>query len=108
VIAALSITISVESLVVAGYAVWRKKPRFHLLASSLCANLFTQLFLWAGLLIFPQHYLITLSILEFCIWGFEAAVLYLYRYNRLNLREALLLSLIMNLTSFGIGWFLPV
>jgi hypothetical protein len=108
VIEALAITIPVESLVVAGYAMWRKKPRLHLQVSSLCVNLFTQLFLWGGLLIFQQHYLLTLSILEFCIWGFEAAVLHLYRYNRLNLREALLLSLMMNLTSFGIGWFLPV
>ena len=108
VIATLAITILVESVVITAYANWRQKPLKHLLVSSLCANLITQSFLWAGLLIFPKQYLITLFILEVCIWGMEAAILYLYPYNRLKLPEAILLSLVMNLVSLGVGWFLPV
>ena len=107
-IATLAITILVESAVVASYAIWRKKPLYHLLFSSICANLLTQVFLWVALNLFPHDYLITLFIAEICIWGIETFILYLYRYNRLTLREAMLLSLAMNLASFSIGWFLPV
>jgi hypothetical protein len=49
-----------------------------------------------------------LFISEICIWGMEAAILYLFRFNQLKLREAMILSLIMNLASLGIGWALPV
>jgi hypothetical protein len=108
VIATLAITILVESAVVASYAIWRKKPLYHLLFSSICVNLLTQVFLWVVLNLFPQGYLITLFIAEICIWGIEAFVLYRYRSNRLTLREAMLLSLMMNLASFSIGWLLPV
>ena len=107
-IATLAITIIIEGAVVTAYAIWRKKPLYHLLFSSICANLLTQVFLWAVLSIFPQAYLISLIIAEFCIWGIEAMILYLYRPNQLTLREAILLSLVMNLASFSIGWFLPV
>ena len=107
-IATLAITILVESTVVASYAIWRKKPFYHLLFSSICANLLTQVFLWIALNLFPQAYLITLFVAEVCIWGIEAFALYLYRDNRLTLHEAMLLSLAMNLTSFSIGWLLPV
>ncbi|MGD0750674.1 MAG: hypothetical protein ABSA23_04625 [Anaerolineales bacterium] len=107
-ISTLAITILVESAIVAFYATWRKKPLYHLLFSSICANLLTQVFLWAVLYLFPQAYLLTLFIAEICIWGIEAYILYLYRYNQLTLREAMLLSLVMNLASFFIGWLLPV
>ena len=107
-IATLAITILVESAVVAAYASWRQKPLKHLLASSLCANLFTQSFLWASLQLFPDHYLATLFIAEICIWGMEALFLYFYPYNRLKLHEAIVLSLVMNLASFSIGWLLPL
>ena len=107
-ITTLAITIFIESVIIAGYALWRKKPLAHLLLSSILANLFTQFALWVTLNVFTDHYLITLFIVEICIWGIKGAILYLYRYNRLNPGEALFLSLVMNLASFGIGWFLPV
>jgi hypothetical protein len=108
VIATLAITILVESAVVAAYAIWRRKPIKQLLVSSLCANLFTQSILWLVLNGFPDHYLMTLVIAEMCIWVVEAMILFLYRNNRLGLRESMLLSLAMNLASFGLGWVLPV
>ena len=107
-IATLAITILVESVVVTSYAIRRKKPLYHLLFSSICANLLTQVFLWVVLTLFPQAYLITLFTAEICIWGIEAFILYLYRCNQLTLREAMLLSLVINLASFSIGWLLPV
>jgi hypothetical protein len=45
---------------------------------------------------------------EFCIWGIESLILYFYRYNQLKLGEAIALSLVMNLASFSIGWFIPM
>ena len=107
-IAALAITILVESAVVIAYAIWQRKPLIHLLLSSLCANFLTQACLWAVINIFPHHYLETLLLAEVCIWAIEALLLFFYRCNRLKLLEAILLSLIMNLTSFGIGWLLPI
>ena len=107
-IATLSITILIESIVVAGYAFFHKKPVFHLLCACLLANLLTQPLLWLVLQVFFRNYLIVLFIAEFWIWIVESAILFLYPHNHLRLREALGLSLAMNLASFAAGWFLPV
>jgi hypothetical protein len=106
--ASLPITILVEGVIVAGYALHNKKPLIHLLLSSVVINLLTQSALWLALQAFFNHYLLTLLIAEACIWLVEGALLRLYPYNRLNLREAFGLSLAMNLTSFALGWLLPV
>jgi hypothetical protein len=108
VIVTLAITLLIESTIITVYALLRKKPLIHLLLSSVVANLFTQSLLWIVLNVFFGHYLITLFLAELCIWGIESLLLYFYPYNRLKLGEALTLSLVMNLASFGIGWFIPV
>ena len=107
-IVALAITLVTESTIIIVYALLSKKPLIHLLLSSVVANLFTQLLLWILLNLFLDHYLVTLFLAELCIWGIESMVLYFYRCNRLKLGEAITLSLVMNLASFGIGWFIPV
>ena len=107
-IVTLALTLLIESMIVTGYALCRKKPLIHLLLSSVVANLFTQSLLWILLNVIIGHYLITLFLAELCIWGIESLILYFYRYNRLKLGEALALSLVMNLASFGIGWLIPV
>ncbi len=107
-IATLSITILIESIIAGGYAGLRRKPVIRLLLSCLLANLLTQPLLWLVLQIFFQHYLMTLLIAEFWIWIIEALVLFFLPHNRLRLSEALSLSLVMNLASFVVGWFLPV
>jgi hypothetical protein len=108
VIATIGITILSESTVVAAYSFWRRKPLKHLLLSSIFANLFTQFFLWAVIYLFPNHYLPTLFISEIMILVMETIILFLYRPNRLRLRESIFLNLVMNLVSFSIGWVLPV
>ena len=45
---------------------------------------------------------------EVLIWGIESILLYSVPANQLPFKDAVLLSLSMNLTSFAIGWFLPV
>jgi hypothetical protein len=108
VIVTLAITLLIESTIITVYALLSKKPLIHLLLSSVAANLFTQLLLWILLNLFLDHYLVTLFLAELYIWGIESLILYFYRYNRLRLGEAITLSLVMNLASFGIGWFIPV
>ena len=104
----LSITIFTESLVVLGYCFWRKKPVRSILATSICANLVTQLFLWGLLRLFFQQYIKVLLIAETLIWLIEGVALYAVPTNRLGWRDALLLSLSMNLISFALGLFLPI
>jgi hypothetical protein len=107
-IATLLITIFVEGLVVIGYSLWRKKPIKPVLFTSICGNLITQSFLWIGLNLFFRNYLVTLLGAEILIWVIESGFLYSIPANHLDLKEAILLSLGMNATSFAIGWFLPV
>ena len=104
----LFVTLLLEAAVVSGYCVWRKKPLQPLLFSSICVNLFTQSLLWIALTLFFRQYLFTLILAEILIWAFEGLLLRALPANRLQLANALLLSLGMNLVSFGIGWFLPV
>jgi hypothetical protein len=108
VIVTLILTILIEAVVVSGFAFWRKKPAGRLLAASVAANILTQSLLWGILNLFPGHYLITLLVVEIFIWPLEGVILYFFPDTRLNWREALWLSLGVNLTSFGIGWFLSV
>lgn len=106
-IVSLLVTIIVEGVLVIGYSIWRGKPTVPILLTSVFANLITQSLLWVGLIFFFQHYLITLFVVEIFIWMIESVLLYLIPANKLNVSEAVLLSLIMNLVSFGLGWFLP-
>jgi len=46
--------------------------------------------------------------MELTIGLAESVLLYGIRVNQLSLREALGLGLLMNVSSFGLGWFLPV
>jgi len=108
VIETLSITILVEGVVCLGYSIWRRQPVRYLLITSVFVNLITQTLLWVALSLFYQHYLVVLLVAEIFIWVIESILLYGIRINQLKVREALFLSLCMNLASFGIGWFLPV
>lgn len=104
----LGITILIEALVGVGYSVWRKKPTLSILLTSVFANFITQALLWLALKILFQQYLLTLFISEILIWLIEAALLYVVRSNRLDFKKSLLLSFLMNASSFAVGWWLPV
>ncbi len=107
-IGSLLTTILVEGAIVLIYALWMGKPAGRLLLTSLLANILTQSMLWAVLNFFFAHYLMVLVISEVFIWLIEGLILRLFPGNRLGWGEAMLLSLVMNLTSFGLGWSLPV
>ncbi|MBC7876370.1 MAG: hypothetical protein H7Y59_04290 [Anaerolineales bacterium] len=104
----LPITILIEGLVCLGYSIGNKKPILSIFITSLLANLITQSLLWIALNIFFQYYLLTLFIAEILIWLIESLIFYRFRFNQLSMKESILLSLIINLSSFGIGWFLPI
>lgn len=104
----LLITIFIEAVIVIGYSNWRTKPTIPILLISIFANLITQFLLWIGLNLFYKHYLITLSVAEILIWLIESVILYSFHFNQLKIRDAFFLSLMMNLSSFWVGWFLPV
>ena len=104
----LIITIIIEGIIAAGYCIWHKKPLGPILVTSVLANLITQSFLWIGLSVFFSHYLAVLGIAEILIWIIEAVLIYLIPYNQLRFADAILLSLLLNAISFGIGWFLPI
>lgn len=104
----LAITILVEGVVCLVYSIWRKKPVLPILITSLLANLITQSLLWAVLSLFYQHYLVALLIAEIAIWLIEGRLFYSLRANRLGGGESLLLSMMMNLSSFGFGWLWPI
>ena len=107
-IVTLFITILVEGAIVIGYSIWLKKTLGPILFTSILANLITQSLLWVVLNQFYQHYLITLLIAEILIWMIESVLLYYVPANWLRFTDAILLSLSMNLTSFALGWFLPI
>ncbi len=104
----LVITLILESAVVIAYALWAKKSIKPILATSICGNLITQSLLWIVLNLFFQNYVVTLFTSEILIWIAESLLLYSIPANHLSFKEAILLSLGMNLTSFTLGWFLPV
>jgi len=104
----LLITVIAEGGVVTGYSLWRRKPLRPILFTSVWVNLITQSLLWVGLNLFFRHYLIALLVAEILIWMIESVLLYSVPANRLCFTDALLLSLSMNLTSFALGWFLPI
>jgi len=108
VILTLFVTIFVEALVALFFCTSRRKPSGPTLLTSILGNVITQSLLWLALSIFFQHYLATLIVAETLIWLVEGLLFSHVRANQLRLPEALFLSLLMNLTSFGLGWFLPV
>ena len=98
----------VEGVAVRIYSAWYGKPFLPILSTSIMANLFTQSLLWVVLNFFFQHYLVSLYLTEILIWTTESFLLYRFPANQLRLREAVFLSLMMNLASFAMGLFLPV
>jgi hypothetical protein len=108
VIHSLPVTIIIEGVFGLAYSIWRKKPLGPILITSIFANLITQSLLWIVLNIFFEHYLIALSLAEILIWMIESFLLYRFPANQLRLQEAALISLVMNLSSFVLGWYLPI
>ncbi len=96
-----------EALVVIGFAICRRKPLKSLVLSAVFINLITQPLLTLGLGVFYRFYPQALLIGEAMIWLGEAFFLARIPANRLDWRQACVLSLMMNSLSFGVGLALP-
>lgn len=104
------LTLLLELPVLSAYARRRGKPLKLWLTLGLAVNLVTQPLLWSmaiggGLRYFP---LTTLVLVEVGIWLVEATLLYLPLRRQTTFPAMLLLSLVMNALSFGLGLLLPV
>jgi hypothetical protein len=107
-IATLSITILAEGIVVFLYSTVQKKPAGRLLVASVIVNVLTQSLLWIVLQVYFSYYLIALFMMEIVIWLVESLLVFRLSGGHLNLKSAMTLSFLMNVTSFGIGWLMPV
>jgi hypothetical protein len=108
VIVSLLFTYFTEGIIVVIYGLVKKKPLINILLSSLVLNTFTQTILQILLFVFFRHYCVALLISEVIIWGVEGMALTAISANKLNIKEALLLSVFMNTSSFILGLFLPI
>ena len=104
----LTSTIVIEGMLCLVYSIWQKKPIRPILLTGLLGNILTQSLLWLALTLFFQHYFATLLMAETLIWLLEARLYHGLKWNHLSMREAIFLSCITNLSSFGLGWYLPI
>jgi hypothetical protein len=106
----LLVTLAVEMVLAAGYALWRKRPMVLLLTVVGMMNLITRpLFslMFGGYFYLAGSNLIWILAAELVIWLVEAGTLALALRKDARFVEALLLSLVLNAASFGIGMLLP-
>jgi hypothetical protein len=103
----LILTLVVELLLGAGYAVWKKRPVDIILTVILLLNLITQPLLWISISGFNGMYpVMALLFAEGNVWLVEAGGLYLSQRNSMKFQEALLVSLALNAVSFVVGGLL--
>jgi hypothetical protein len=104
------VTIAVEGVIVLVYAAVRQRNVFAWLTYILAVNVVTQAVLWPviGSQRSYTSHLTTMMIAEPLIWLAEAGLLYLLRGGRLAVKIALLVSLVLNAVSLGIGLLVPV
>lgn len=101
-------TLAVELILGLIYALWRKHPLFYLLTVILLMNMITQPILWMTLSsTFVGLSVVRTLIAEVIVWLVEGWILLKALPGRVTNKEAFLLSLVLNLASFGIGYILP-
>ncbi len=102
-------TLLVELILGVVYAIWRKLPKALFLTVLLLLNLITQPALWLTVSGFSGRYpIFAVLIAEMVVWLAEAAGISLALRKRIGFGEALLVSLVLNAASFGIGLLLPL
>lgn len=106
---ALVATVVIEGFIALVYAAVRGECVTLWLTNVLLVNLITHPALWfvMGRQVGDFSYFFTFAVAEAGVWLVEAALLYLLRGGRLALKEALVLSLILNAFTAGVGLVLP-
>ena len=91
------------------YAVWRKHPKLLFLTIVLLLNIVTQPALWLTVSGLSGRYpVLVVLFAEMVVWVVEAVGIFLALRRRIGFGEALLVSLVLNAASFGIGLVLPL
>lgn len=105
----LPVTLAVEAILALVYAGLKQRRWLTLLTVVFLANLVTQPCFALLLNLVDTSYILTLTLAgEILIWFVEAAILHLALRKTLSVREALLLSLLLNASSFAVGLLLPI
>jgi hypothetical protein len=106
----LPLTILIEGTLLAIYTTYRKQPRLIPLTLNLTGNLVTQLVLWFMLTNSNPGGMgwILFLLAEAVIVFIEAAILYWPQPSQITIKQALSISLILNLVSVTIGLLLPI
>ena len=106
---ALLATILVEGVIVLAYTATRGLRIRRWLTFVTLINLITQPALWCVMRLLPADvaYFSALAVGESLVWLVEAVLLHLLAGGRLTLRNAAIVSLILNGVSVGIGLLLP-
>jgi hypothetical protein len=105
----LTPTLITELLLGVIYTFWRILPKMQTLTVILLLNLITQPALWLSVSGFSVHYPILIVLFaETVVWLMEGVGIFLALRKRIGIGEALLVSLVLNAASFGIGLLLPL
>jgi hypothetical protein len=105
----LTPTLITELLLGVIYTFWRILPKMQTLTVILLLNLITQPALWLSVSGFSGHYPILIVLFaETVVWLMEGVGIFLALRKRIGIGEALLVSLVLNAASFGIGLLLPL
>jgi hypothetical protein len=104
----LPVTLVTELTIGLVYVLWRKRPWLRVLLTILLMNLVTQPILWFIVKEFRLTTCIFTYLLELVVCLVEAWILYRVLRKSVKFSEVFLLSLAMNLASFGIGLLLPL
>jgi hypothetical protein len=103
-------TFAVEVPIAVAYIRWRRRPAVFLITIVWAMNTVTHPLLSVAVVAFyplTGYSLAWILFFELVIWIIEAAVLAVAMRKEARFREALLLSLVLNAASFGIGLLLP-
>jgi len=103
----LAVTILVELVLGVIYVLWRRRPRLPALLTILLMNLVTQPAVWLLSKTMRGATCAATWVLEAGVCLLEAWILYRVLRKTVKFSETLLLSLALNLASFGIGLLLP-
>jgi len=103
----LTVTIIVELVISVIYVLWRKRPWLPTLLTILLMNMVTQPVVWLVVKSMRLTMCAGTYVLELIVCLLEAWILYRVFRKSVKFSEILLLSLAMNLASFGIGLLLP-
>lgn len=97
----------IENVIALIYTKIRSRPKIETLTFVTLANMVTLPALWIAAFYIGGYEFYALLVIEVVIWIVETVILYILQRREIDLKEAALLSLLINGSSFLIGLLLP-